>query len=1008
MSFFNTLLQSKNCIKHDGRPFWKYKLSTAEFESLKNEIGFAKKYRLDPRDAALYYAEWWRNNYCGGIPCKDGIFKSIGGNIKFEISEQEFYKLARKGAQMLGITWIKKQNTLYFKTLLLQGGLPLTHISENKGKYKDFLLAVLEEQPESLEDFIFNQGIINLLPKSSQNDIVYENCFEIVKSILDNEDTYDELLGSSESLKEIAHALKVCSKTLIKKERLSKPKNYWLLSFKEDKVEINLKIGLQAIYTAKALANVLGFENMEKTEYQLFVNEELICVFRKLSNGSYKTDWFEKQNQKWNSDSNLPHTYIIENGVKTEVKDFIQTVPNKHMPSLWAQYSDKEWRLIKGNGAADKEAAVLFPNTWNCSKTGFQIDFYGTSLSWLKFEGEISLDRELERRKYLSNVASFDWTIISQKPSWMLKANMPVVSKKPKVIVYDENNTILSPHKYKVFIKKHKSYDQWKELADVKFIQAGCIDIKIERNGLIAYDTIYNIDSLQLRYTSKTITKSEIVIENKAAFDIELKEGEILDITQNQSGFTLTVDTKLARLPKAVQGAIKFKNEKKLFFELDTPFEGIAILDKDGAILSQKTSLAIGNLYGLRVLSSSNAEAVLKISNKVNKDVIISKELEESSTPLITFIDEIKRLYYLDDAMNHLNKVTLELIEGRVSKSYEVSGFTYSLNVEQQFDSKVVVVEDTNADLDLFAIPLSEDGSDLTLIPLMQNDSSYEIPKTSIANQFIVISSKDTVNRLLPRFVNTDEYFEGLAKKDRIDNYLTALEEPGYTNNLWSQIVACFKICTDHEIPFSTFDQLRTISRSSEVAAKAFFFIGEHQSKPEDYIHKYIPELEKDLGFCFHWIQKEHWEISLAVINERYAYKYLAKNIGLLSSYMLMNELPDLLNYLSGGNITSEKIQYQDIMTLRGSLGERVLKELPYGSPKITSDYNIRITEHAPVKLLLKAPIAVAESINNLQEKYPIWAGNEFRETIRRNIQYSQYLNKGFYNKVVCHALKNS
>ena len=69
---------------------------------------------------------------------------------------------------MLGINWISKQNTLYFRTLLLQGGLPLNHISSNKSNYKNFLIAVLEEQPEKIEDFIFQSSIINLLPPSSR------------------------------------------------------------------------------------------------------------------------------------------------------------------------------------------------------------------------------------------------------------------------------------------------------------------------------------------------------------------------------------------------------------------------------------------------------------------------------------------------------------------------------------------------------------------------------------------------------------------------------------------------------------------------------------------------------------------------------------------------------------------------------------------------------------------------------------------------------------------------
>ena len=139
-----------------------------------------------------------------------------------------------------------------------------------------------------------------------------------------------------------------------------------------------------------------------------------------------------------------------------------------------------------------------------------------------------------------------------------------------------------------------------------------------------------------------------------------------------------------------------------------------------------------------------------------------------------------------------------------------------------------------------------------------------------------------------------------------------------------------------------------------------------------------------------------------------YDNRYFRAIFELLSAYMAMNEMADVLNYVTGNDIAPERVNYQDIMTLRSSLGARVLKELPYGSPIIKEHYKIPIQEHAPVKLLLSAPIAVAESINNLQGADSIWGGDTFREVIRRNIQYSQYIHQEFYNKALSHALNRN
>ncbi len=120
MNFFSSLLDKHSITKHDGRSLWKYLLSKEELNELRKTLQFATPATIDPRDVSIYYAQWWTRNYNGGIPSKHEVFNSVGGNSQFNFTKDQFYKLARNGAQILGIKWIKKQNTLYFKTLLLK------------------------------------------------------------------------------------------------------------------------------------------------------------------------------------------------------------------------------------------------------------------------------------------------------------------------------------------------------------------------------------------------------------------------------------------------------------------------------------------------------------------------------------------------------------------------------------------------------------------------------------------------------------------------------------------------------------------------------------------------------------------------------------------------------------------------------------------------------------------------------------------------------------------------
>lgn len=1006
MSFFQSLINRKQLPNHDNRSLWRYFLTEKDFENLKTEISFATKSSLNPKDAALFYSEWWKKHYNGGKPSKQEIFESIGGNIQYNLTVEEFYKAARKGAQLLSIKWIKRQNTLYFKTLLLQGGLPLNHISQNQGKYKAFLEAVLEEQPDTIEDFIFKTHIIDLLPKSSQNDTIYENCLEIVQSILNEDGEYDSLFKNEDSLKEISNALKIKKATLVKKLRQSKPKNYWLLSFKNNEPKISLRLGLANIYTKEAMSDILRFEAVER-DYQFFMDDNLTCIFRKMANGQYKTDWYGDEKKEWDVMAGLPYTYVISDERKTELPDFIQTIPNLEEPSLWARFNETEWRLIKGYAVSNKEASVLFPHSWICYLPFTLVSLYGKNLSWVPFEGEIELISEDKANTYRTGVDSFDWVIESKKPNWMLKSNLSVTKGIPKILVYDDDGYDIKHNRFKVFIKKHNSSDSWDDISTLNNISTGCFDLKIKKDELVAHDTFFNIGKLKARYSNQSINSAVIELNNLDYFECNLNESSLIKIEENNNHYSLSLNTEYSKIPSFLKGSLGRPRQKKLFFDMLSPFQGMTITDKEGQIIEQNQSLSIANLYGLRILSTPDSETLLKITNSLKPDVKITKEIKESIQPLISYKDEIIRLFYLADAMEYGNTVSIELSEGKNKKIYKISGFSHTLDVSNQLEHSVSLLE-SNDDLELYAIPINCNIENVEPISLIGNEIYYDIPHTEVTNQFIVISSEKDGKQLMPRFVNTCDLFLNVDKNERIENYHLELSTANFKDDIWKQVLAYFRISIDFNLPFSTFDQLRAISRSSEVAARAFLFLGINQSDSTEYIQNKIPIMEQDLGFCFHWVSRTDWGNAIVEINTPDDYKYHSHIAKLIFSYMDENGLQDLFKFINGSSIEPEPISHRNILDLRSKLGARVLEELPYNSPIISGAYHIPTEDHSEVRLLLQSPIAVAESISDIQKEYPIWAGDDKREVIRRNIQYSQYLKPDFYNSIILHVLKRS
>ncbi|TYA55698.1 hypothetical protein [Formosa maritima] len=1009
MSYFQKLLVTNHLSSHDGRPLWRYFLTEPDFQELRKTLSYAKPYYIDARDAALYYAEWWKRNYNGGSPNKESVFDSIGGNIRYNYNYNEFYQIAKKGGQMLGLKWIVKQNTLRFKTLLLQGGLPLTHISGNQGGYLNFLLAVLEEQPETIEDFIFQPHIINHLPVSSRNDTIYENCFEIVRSILNKESVYDDLLNSDDTLKSISSQLKIRANQLERKTRLTKPKNYWLMSKIDEKVHIHLTLGLASVYTKEGLANILGIE-IDESEYQFYLNDKLICVFKRLHSGSYKTDWFNQENHNWDGEDSLPNTYVIADGKQTTIHDFIQINPSLDKPTLWSKYSESEWRLIKGNGSTDKSAAILMPSNWESENESQQVEVLDDKLLWLEFEGEIQIKKNKEQRTYLSDVESFDWTIESRKPQWMQKSSMPVVRSRFNIFLYDVSNKIIPSSKYQVWIKANRVGLDWRELSEVKILPLGCIDVKIEVNGLTAYDLIYNIGNLSIENTETDIDKALITANGLGGMVMNLLETPLVNINHQNNQFALIVNTEHSKIPPMVKGSLGIGTQRKLHFQMESPFQGMALVDKDGNIINERHTLSLRNLFGLRILTTPGRESILSLKNKVNSEVKISKSIIPAYQPLIAYRDEMVRLFYLADAMDHRNRICLELREGNLIKNYELSGFSHTLEINPR--EGVVELLNSNDTLELFAIPMNDRLKEVSAIPLIKEAAYYKVPTHEYVKQWIIISSKEDGNQLMPRFINMDPIDEGLKPDERIKTYGKQLLESSFDADIWKQLLDLFTICSKngYDIPFSTFDQFRALTSSSKVAAKAFLFISVNQGDQETLLQKDIPEMEKDLGICFHWIAKDDWDSALNEIFDFYKVEPINYQhfIALISGYMKENGFDKIFRSMMGSSVKFPAISHMRINDLRAKLGERVLKELPGLRPPTTSNYNIPVDQHKQVRLLVKSPIAVAESIKNSSAEHPIWGDFPYGNLIRRNIQYSQFISPNFYNETILHVLNTN
>jgi hypothetical protein len=724
-------------------------------------------------------------------------------------------------------------------------------------------------------------------------------------------------------------------------------------------------------------------------------------------NGDYKTDWESLNDYTWNPDKLAPVVYCLANGIKFEIKDFIPNHPDITAPSLWAPFENGEWRLVMGNVTNTANALLIHPKTWqNGTLKSENIRFKNHELEAIHFEGETTITSGNDSRMFFSNLSSFEWQILSDKPSWMVKSNIKVVSKQFKSYIFNEKGDVVNQTQYNVYYKTHNNYSPWIKHDQYTNLPIGLIDLKIEYNGIIAYEKIYNIGELNLTISEQSLNTANLQWRKFGNFQILANDSENYFLSINNDKFIIQRNIGQNLFPDSIRFKLKYQTQPSLIFDIPAPFSGIGLINDQGVLLSEESVLTINDLHGVRILTTHAQDTTIRLFNGLRPQVIISHKVAFANQPLISYKEELQRLFYLSDAMSHNNFVGVEIRNGSSSIAYKLKYFSYNIpDVDFQFERKVKL-DQQNSLLQLCAVPINCSPSDIQLYSLiLKDDDFYHLPDIPDCKQFIIISDKVNGKQLQPRFVNTDNDYKGKSSFERIGIYHDELNSSDYRSTYWDSLKAYYHICVQQQIPFSTFDQIRAIARSSELAIKSFFYLGVNQQDTDDYIQRQVTALEQDLGFCFHWAKKGDWVSAIELVSAYIPPDYFIKVISLMNLYMDEIKLSFLKKYLYGETLNEDiRIYNSTINEARSLLGERVLKELPEDTPHTSDNYDIPIDQSHAIKLLLRAPIAVAESIMNKSIK-SIWDDPEIASNLRRNIQYAQYIAPDLYYKTIYHCL---
>lgn len=1015
MGFFLELLRNRGLKNHDGRPLWQYDLSYEEYQKLKNYLHnlprFDKTY--DARDLTLFYAEWWKNEYSTGSPSKELVFQSIGRN---RIGDAEiFFKHAVLGAQRLGIRWLSQINTLYFRTLLLQGGVPINHLIKHSqsGNYTRFLKKVMELQPQTIADFVYDYDLISILPRSSRNNEIYECCLQIVRAVLDGDEKYLSIFEKDETLKSISKDLREYKQAIQNRivQRL-RFRSHWILKNDNGNYKIFLRIDAPNQITEAELKSLLSLKNDqgEYAEYRLFVDDILFIRYVRNLDNQYLAERKNGNEFTYHPDSGTPDIYVKNTfGDRYELKIIKIPSPDLHTPTLWSEITEQEWRLCNGSRCHDSNAIILHDNAWKSVDSEIsksQITINGNLLNKTGFANTITLKKGTKKIVFENNKSALSWQIIegpSDKIDWILKANVPVVRSKPNILIFDENEQQVDDFVLEWRSLGNTVWNSW----DAGSIDIGYIDFKIIAGDIEEFGALYNLGTFDLKYPrDATVIRAEGNPDLVISFAQDPGPQTLNGLRYDFTGLELNTTSLKAFIQKRGQ-------QRKLIVEILPPLLGIHLYDHLGNLVPAESRVVIHDIKGYRILTRfpENKNPFIRIFNNEKQDVIYTLEIKKSGMIALQDYQEIIiRLLQLTggSSIDSCVKIEFYQYDGLLLFYFYVMNFNKSLEWGGGFEVVPHEVDDDRINVFALRVDPACELEKVEPIPLEFENGRHNLNEDIMQHDSILFADPDYEHGflLLPKPIPGME-----VVRSRFEIPADALPD----SMIWMKVLAYFKIATGHNLSFSIFNILKILASSPILAAKFYCLINMHIV--ED-VKMYLNNYENDLGISFHWIPIKVWEEAMQwalsktkdiakeqtqkLLTERVIRLYIE-----LEPYSVFSKISDyhfMLDKAALNNMLPEFLLNIEMDRMRCVLGERVLAQIPSQSPKIGDENHwiMPVNDNlVPVKLLLKTPVAIGLSITGKDCR--IWHSDE---QIKRNAQYAQWIAPEWYGKSLLYSIQ--
>ena len=854
-------------------PLWKLKITEQDYEDLRvslRDIALSRSYHFSnpflkvATDCTLFFAEYWRREYCDGPHSKQMVYEALQTGYYSEEESDFFYDAAVRGAKKLNIEQYMGGRSDPLNDMLYQGGLPMKLVTGNESNsvWDRFTRGLVYRHVDFDE---LNLGII-----AQQSNSLKEYCAQLIQGIETERFEFMPFYCENENDGWFLFLIKL-AKEVIRKHRQAHPFSLdWV--FEIDFVEH--KISTKYVVRGMQRLPIIFLKDNELTEKRFFT----VQVFK---NGNV-IDTFDYVNNfcRYNVVSKHPyhHDDVISVHINNNPEAHISSSIDLTAPHLL--YRNKEGKYVLGNHIGSDKSLVLFSPSWNLIN---QDDYKIVDFIWEKgndrqvlkaveisedFTGEViltSIDGEV---KFAQDTTA-SWTDLKSSPLYLPNVVGQLYDAKncQFLLSIDTDDGVKSVDANKVQFR-NKFQTDWSFHPSYGEIFARAID---DAGNFVNPTRLINVGSgLSVRITSADNDTCELQIKwphgRAISNEGQRKANDIWAFHKDNCSekyhlqFTLIPDDNaLNQFPLIVKA----------------PFKEFSIIDINGDEVVNGSYIPFNDidkylyhLYGqnIREMSFGNISQELKW---YRDDLYIVSKGSRRPIPfegsLLTLFGSREQLRYMLDwtSQNHLNaevKVSFTTDSGK-HLEFTIKDFPFR---PRQIGSEVIMTNINgnpiifNGALKLISIP--NPSIQPIIIKKNEDNNCYHLPD-EIKDWGMTLVYGRSRGRVSPGMVDLSHEWELNERRENYHNSISNTQEQLCSSKLgdelWRRIITWFERAQKDDIPASSLTDLVATARSTNSLLFLAFQLYSKCSSDEERenLVEQLKSFSSDLAFSWYWMR---------------------------------------------------------------------------------------------------------------------------------------------------------